>query len=225
MAPDSSGPNGFLKTMQARLSAMETAAETPEFAEQTSEVLHLEAWRQLALNVIAVADPCALVTPNAAVAGAGGQQASLQLPHGMESLPLAEWPATYQRLFETLVVAPANKLNYLFLDENNPCRVWREGRAPKAATSVYPDDMPGRKPSKRPNNNNNRVGIPRGHDLESWRPMGGLLYPPPAPEHAGSISKWFKLGAAGFAAASPDPRNPQGLPRLDIRREDSRRGS
>ena len=77
-----------LEAMQASLSAMETPAETPEplrtFAEQTLESFHLQAWRHLALSVVAVADPCALVTRNAAVAGAGVQQASLQLPlwHG-----------------------------------------------------------------------------------------------------------------------------------------------
>ncbi len=37
-------------------------------------------------------------------------------------------------------------------------------------------------------------------------------------------SKWYSRGAAGFAAAAPDPTNAQELPRLYIQREDGKGG-
>ena len=102
---------------------------------------------------------------------------------------------------------------------NSPARVWREGRAKKGPFEFYPDNKPGRLP-KRPKRSP-RVGIPKGlevHQGTAWMPTGELLYPPPASEDVQPRSKWSKLGLAGFAAANPDPENPQALPRLYVRR-------
>ena len=69
-----------------------------------------------------------------------------------------------------------------------------------------------------------RERVPLGHDVDSWTPVENELYPPPAPKNEGPTSKWYSRGAAGFAAAAPDPTNAQELPRLYIQREDGKGG-
>ena len=78
-------------------------------------------------------------------------------------------------------------------------------------------EIPGRKPPKKEKKAiSTRDRVPLGHDVDSWTPVGNELYPPPAPKNEGPTSKWYSRGAAGCAAAAPDPRNPWELLRLYI---------
>ena len=185
-------------------------------AERLSEERQLATWRAAASRLFAVADPCTYV---AAVAGGHvGQQASLQLSiaviKSMQELPLTQWPAWYEKQFDALVLSPVVKHSLLLTDENNPARVWREGRAEEAGFPLYPDCVPGALP-RRPKKTK-RKGIPAG--LESWRgtswkPTGKLIYPPPAPEDLPPTRR-----LASFVTANPE--DPQTLPRLPVRRSE-----
>ena len=79
---------------------------------------------------------------------------------------------------------------------------------------VYPNDVAGQKPCE--SKKRGREGVPRGHDVASWKTVDKDLYPPPASEKQGTVSKWYSHGAAGFKAAAPDPRKARELPRLCI---------
>ena len=129
-------------------------------AEQLSEEMQLATWRAAASRLFVVADPCTYV--DAVAGGHVGQQASLQLPiaviKSMQELSLTQWPAWYEHQFDALVLSPLAKHRSLLTDENNPARVWREGRAKASGFPLYPEGVPGVLP-KRPKTTK-RVGIP-----------------------------------------------------------------
>ena len=224
-----------LQAMQARLDAVEIPeglkhrcmdpagahVEANAFrraAVQLSEEMQLATWRSLALRLFAVADPCTYV---AALAVQNGQQASLQLPNTvtntMQELPLTQWPSWYEKQFDALVVNPTAKHSMLQTDENNPARVWREGRAKAKGFDLYPQGVPGAL-APRPKRTK-RVGIPAG--LESWqgtpwKPTSNMIYPPPASADV-QPQRRPVLGLAIFAEANPE--EPQTLPSLVVERQ------
>ena len=113
-----------------------------------SGVFQLHQWRQLALHMIVFADPCALVTHHVAAPGAGGQQASLQLPHGMGTITLAEWPrgmrccsTSTSRLQLTLSVICFQMTTTLVASGARVALLRK-----KASIPVYPDNVLGTMP-------------------------------------------------------------------------------
>ena len=179
--------------------------------------LDMDQWHELFIRLMVRANPYKLVTDYDAVPEARGQKASWQLPHAMAMIPFEDLPAAYADLFKENVTDPIQNTMYLFQDNNTPSRVWREGRAKKEGSlEVYPNDVPGTKPREEQKQASGREGVPRGHDAASWKTVGRDLYPPPASENQGTVSKWYSHGAAGFKAAAPDPRNAWELPRLYI---------
>ena len=117
-----------------------------------------------------------------------------------------------------MVLTPLAKHSSLLTDENNPARVWREGRAKAAGFPLYPKGVPGVLPER--SKKTKRVGIPAGLESwtgTSWKPTGKMFYPPPASEDV-PPTRWPILGLAGFVAANPE--DPQTLPRLHVRRSE-----
>ena len=111
------------------------------------------------------------------------------------------------------MLTPLAKHSSLLTDDNNPARVWREGRAKAAGFDIYQEGEPGVLP-KRPKGTK-RKGIPANLEWTSWTPIGKMIYPPPASEDV--LPRRPRLGLASFAAANPE--DPQTLPRLHVRRE------
>ena len=53
----------------------------------------------------------------------------------IDTLPLAQWPSGYMAQHGALIIQPRIEANVLNSDENQPARLWREGRAQVAGAS------------------------------------------------------------------------------------------
>ena len=114
----------------------------------------LQAWQSWARRSLAAADTVRFIGEGASGINADaalGLDAKVMgdsdLLHTISTLDLEKWPSWYMAQYDALVVQPCLVHEVLNSDENQPARVWREGRA--KATSVcgkirlYPDDAPG----------------------------------------------------------------------------------
>ena len=106
--------------------------------------LDKDQWHELFIRLMGRANPYKLVTDYDVVPEAPGQQASWRLPKDMAMIPVEKLLGAYVDLFKEHVLEPIQDTMYLFQD--NPARVWREGRAKKEGDfEVYPDNTPGKK--------------------------------------------------------------------------------
>ena len=122
-------------------------------------------WHDLIIRLMGRADPFKLVTNCDVVPEVPGQQASWRLPEDMVMIPVEKLPGAYAKLFKEHVLDPIRDTMYLFQD--NPARVWREGRAKKEGDfEVYPGNAPGKKPPrKKPKRGSGkREGFHPGYD-------------------------------------------------------------
>jgi hypothetical protein len=55
----------------------------------------------------------------------------------IDTLPLAKWPSWYAAQYDALIIQPHLQAEVLNSDENQPARVWREGRAAQVAGAVH----------------------------------------------------------------------------------------
>ena len=53
----------------------------------------------------------------------------------IDTLPLAKWPSWYMAQYDSVIIQPHLKAEVLNSDENQPARVWREGRAKVAGAA------------------------------------------------------------------------------------------
>ena len=53
----------------------------------------------------------------------------------IDTLPLAQWPSWYMAQYDSVIIQPHLKAEVLNSDENQPARVWREGRAKVAGAT------------------------------------------------------------------------------------------
>ena len=152
----------------------------------------LHVWQSCARQLFAAADPARFIGEGAsginadATRGLGAKvMGDSDLLHTISTLELEKWPNWYMAQYDALVVQPCLVHDVLNSDENQPARVWREGRA--KATGVcgklmlHPEDSPGHqvlKPKK-----TSRKGIPVNLEpwIGGWQPAAGseLLHPPP----------------------------------------------
>ena len=197
--------------------------------EDVLQKLMLSVWRSCARQLFAAADPVRFIGEGGASGidadegGASGIDADAPvglsaevddaLLRTIDTLDLEKWPSWYMAQYDALVVQPQLNADVLNSDENQPARVWREGRAKAAPTGkkkrLYPRDILGQrylKPKKTA-----RKGIPVGLEpwIGGWQPAPGseLLYPPPC---VGSAQ-----GLPGVLAGNPEL--PETLPNLFVR--------
>ena len=66
--------------------------------------------------------------------------------HTIDTLPLAQWPSGYMAQYDALIIQPRIEAEVLNSDENQPARVWREGRDKVAGAGemcLYPGSQLG----------------------------------------------------------------------------------
>ena len=154
----------------------------------------LHVWQSCARQLFAAADPVKFIAGGASGINADAPRgldekdvADRELLDTISTLELDRWPNWYTAQYDALVVQPGRVDSVLNNDENQPARVWREGRAKASGASVrgrlqlYPKDVPGQRVSKP--KKTNRKGIPVQLEpwIGGWQPVAGseLLYPPP----------------------------------------------
>ena len=127
----------------------------------------------------------------------------------IDELDLEKWPSWYAAQYDALVVQPRLRVDALNSDENQPARIWREGKAKVAGKlRLYPKDEPGQRVSKP--KKTARRGILVGLEpwIGGWQPAPGseMLYPPACVRSA--------QGLPGVLAGNPGL--PQTLPFLFV---------
>ena len=168
-------------------------AEYRRIMEGVLRKLMLQVWQSCARQFFAAADPVRFIGEGASGINAGatrGLDAKVMgdsdLLHTISTLDLKTWPFWYMAQYDALVVQPCLVHEVLNSDENQPARVWREGRAKATGVcgkiKLYPEDALGHrylKPKKSPAEN----GIPVNLEpwIGGWQPAAGseLLYAPP----------------------------------------------
>ena len=150
MAFDSRGQNPFSSLwrrprQEAANSQLQRLMEPIEKKVGFTSSWDKDQWHDLFIRLMGRADPFKLVTNCDVVPEVPGQQASWRLPKDMVMIPVEKLSGAYAKLFKEHVLDPIRDTMYLFQD--NPARVWREGRAKKEGNfEVYPNDVPGTKP-------------------------------------------------------------------------------
>ena len=133
MALDSCGQNPFSYLwrrpgQEAANSQLQQLTEPIEKVGITSS-WEKDQWHDLMIRLMGRANPLELVTNCDVVREGPGQHASWRLPEDMVTIPLEKLRGAYVYLFNEHVLNPIRDTMYLFQD--NPARVWREGRAKK----------------------------------------------------------------------------------------------
>jgi len=109
-------------------------------AELLSERVQLQTWLSCGQQLFACADPMRLIDSTSPDLGLNPDH---PLARQMQDMPLATWPTWYELQYDALGLHPLEKVMNLEKDENNPARVWREGRVKDIGFEVYPQGVAG----------------------------------------------------------------------------------
>ena len=122
--------------------------------------LVLSTWRSCARQVFAAVGPVRITAEGGGAPGiiAGtpaGLSAQVKADSDLlctsDTPSLAKWPGWYTAQYDALIVQPFLQAQVLNSDENQPARVWREGRAQVAvagAVNLHPKGEPGKRMGK-----------------------------------------------------------------------------